>query len=532
LPDDEYVFAIDDHFYRNNTTAIICESLLPLTIEIYRKDAFGTAIEVSWKRGVDDKDTNPTETSISQFIEISEIMTNEILASIEGEDETYKFTIKLISELKFDALETRKKANYGADENSNIGYPTHPGLGSKSLPFKWIPTYGSDEIILKIKPSNSSIPNHDLNFYHFFNSYSVGNTQEPYGNFIQNTLFNDHIPSINYNRISVCNEETFIAHSNTTKVLHVDIVSLCETDDDTENYCLRDPSLLPDCVTPISSASHECINRGPDETLDLYYDVSKYQTLPESEMNDITRPVDSFPMNTQKRYDLKVLPSFKPSFLNPYFCNTPLPETKATPCDILESEELDKIATDLNTIYNQVGIEVVVRYTVLESNYDSEEDDGILSFNEQVSLHAMLKKTLRGEMAAFNKTQVWLTKLEGAAGRGSIPVGNNSLSVDLFYSNDRTIAHEIGHAKYELFHPDASSEYSDGKPTGAKDCGWESEDLLVAPVTNDIHNFMVSGFKFIGPDSSDPPVYRTDYTLFPDLFLIRPYHWNLIHTNH
>ena len=58
------------------------------------------------------------------------------------------------------------------------------------------------------------------------------------------------------------------------------------------------------------------------------------------------------------------------------------------------------------------------------------------------------------------------------------------------------------------------------------------EGLLTKPVVNYITNFMVSGFKFVAPDRSTPPVYRTDKKLIPKLTLIRPYHWSLIHSNH
>ena len=533
LKSDEVVFLFDDNYYRDGSTVIICESSLPLPLELQKYGQPSSAIDVTWISGVDDKETNPTSTSIDHFSKKREIMTNKIEASILGDKDVYKVTVKIINDVDFDADETRKKASYGADENSNNGYPTHPGIGLKSLPYKWLPTFGSDDAVLKVIPSNTSIKNH-LKINNTNNWYSAGNIQDPYSNFIQHTLYNDQIPYFNNNKIDVCFEETYIAHINTTKVLNVEILSLCDTDDDTPNYCLTDPSLLPDCITPISDPNHECINRGIDGTLDLYYNTGNYQRLPASKLNDSARPVDNFIMDNQKRYDLKVHPSFivSPLFTNPYFCNTPLPITTTNPCSTLTSIEINKIEDDLNLIYNQIGIDVIVDYYVLNTNYDVEIDDDILTKTEQISLHAMLKNTNRGVLAPFNKTQVWLTNLNGVAGSATQPIGNNSLSVDLIASNARTIAHEIGHSKYELYHPDGSSQYFDGTSSGTSENGWNLEGLLDKPVTNDIKNFMVSGFKFVAPDRSTPPVYSTDKKLIPKLPLIRPYHWSLIHSNH
>ena len=91
----------------------------------------------------------------------------------------------------------------------------------------------------------------------------------------------------------------------------------------------------------------------------------------------------------------------------------------------------------------------------------------------------------------------------------------NSLTVSRIKSKDRTIAHEIGHAKYGLGHPD-----------GSIDCTAEGEnsylqDGLITEYNGDIFNFMNSGCMY-GPESDNDELNIMD-------LIVRRYQWVKIH---
>lgn len=68
--------------------------------------------------------------------------------------------------------------------------------------------------------------------------------------------------------------------------------------------------------------------------------------------------------------------------------------------------------------------------------------------------------------------------------------------------SDLVFAHELGHAKYDLWHPD--------------DIGGTNDDNLRSPVNFDDYNFMNSGFIL-------------NLTQALDVFIVRKYQWDQIH---
>jgi hypothetical protein len=172
-----------------------------------------------------------------------------------------------------------------------------------------------------------------------------------------------------------------------------------------------------------------------------------------------------------------------------------------------------------------VGVNVVVYYKGLKFvNFDSDLDDNDINTNknEQNYLHAQV---FGGDITNFtiaDTTTVWIVKkldnhtLRGIACGDPKKLGNiisniaNTVVIDEISGIDRTISHEIGHAKFHLFHPDVVIP-------GCGGSGW-SWNKLTNQTGNDKKNFMNSGCT-----------HAIHNTSIND-FIIRKYQWTLIHS--
>jgi len=82
--------------------------------------------------------------------------------------------------------------------------------------------------------------------------------------------------------------------------------------------------------------------------------------------------------------------------------------------------------------------------------------------------------------------------------------------VNASYMEERTPAHEIGHATFKLYHPDGS------QCNDIDDQGWK-KDKLEKPYINDKYNFMNSGC-----------LYESKTVNKMNEFRIRKYQWKYI----
>ena len=520
LKNDEIVFFFDGHYYRDGSTAIICESSLAeplLTIELQKFGQPSSAIEVKWLSGTDSED-NPSTISIGRFEKQGSFlgkkyMTNNIEASIEGDKVVYNLTIKLIADCSLDISKTRSKAAYGVDANTIEGYPTYNLDPKLNKPYKWIPKGGSDEVVLKLKPSNTSIKNH-LDIHTPEANVSAEPILDPMGDLTQHTLNHLSDTGNDFDKVHICDHYAYNLVSDGLKTLEVDIYIVTESDDDYIDYCVTDPHYEADCATPLSKR-HKCINPGSDGVLDLYLRQSLYKDPPLSKLNNPSIGPDPIYYSGTFASSLEInpVPTFIPS--TPYFCNT---KSKLVPSNtpvkpILSSSKKAEIINDLNQIYNQVGISVNVFFIEVEYSFDSNIDDDIISRREQSELHEFLIRTdpaLANITKQFLRTTGWIVygeSDEGVAGRATSLGGSlNGNTFHINYSNNsrRTVSHEIGHAKYFLWHPD--------------DPGFDIEGLLTKELGKTDHdNFMSKGGAHIDGNEA---------------FTIRPYHWNYIHTKH
>ena len=427
-----------------------------------------------------------------------------------GSDNSLELSFFLIKEKNVSVHETDSHtlAAYGFDENEFPNYPN----STSGLPSKFLPAQENDKV--KLTSNLSGVSKTKV-----FNTISLSDLTPDhllYG-ISGDELELTHIHSETQNSFTVkaCAPDISLMEVDIypSKTMTVEIYTLCESDDDVINYCNTNPSLLPDCSTPISSATHECILPGADLTLDRYLDHAFWR----EQNNDPTKPSDVLDFSPAAYHELKILPSYNPA-TNRYFCNKRPQPSNVAPCpDLLTPAELSTIQSDLNTIYNQAGIQVtVIDKGYKNFNFDNKfSDDNGIDISEQNYLHwafVNYQGIYPLNMMKSANTIIWRVNNIIYSGTGiaygrATPNIRNSLLINVTTGAGtfRTISHELGHAKYGLAHPDED---------------WVT-DGLKGPVNNDQYNLMNSG-----------PLYQNYTVESISDFRIRRYQWNKIQLNH
>lgn len=516
LESEEVAFILDGYYYKDGSTAIICESSLPLPIELIKRGFGGNVtIDVKWIRGVDENSMNPSTTSITHFSKQGSFlgrkyMTNRIEASIVGVKEVYNFTIQLIEDCSLMVSKSQSVAGYGVDGNYIEGYPTYNPDPKLNKPYKWIPTGGSDEVVLKIKPSNTSIKNH-LDIHTPEKNVTADPILDPVGDLTQHTLNHLSGSGNDYDKVHICNHYAYNLVSDDTKTLDVHLYIVTESDDDYINYCNNNPYLKADCMTALTEYD-SCINPGPDGSLDLYFDVNRYRNPAAIHVYDTNLlPIPLYVENSDERHTLEVRP-IRIESTNTYLCNIKESFLMVSNPKIpaVSNSKKNQIISDLNEVYNQVGIDVTVNFSNISYNFDSINEDDVLEDLELDLLQSWLisqNPHLANSEGVFNITTGWIVygNNNGASEGEATDIGMNTFSINNSNHERRAFAHEIGHAKYSLQHPDGIN--------------WEVEGLLNSQMLDDFdqENFMLSGENGTSPEKA---------------FIIRPYHWKLIHQNH
>jgi hypothetical protein len=308
------------------------------------------------------------------------------------------------------------------------------------------------------------------------------------------------------------------------KELHVNIYTLAETDDDVANYCITDRTgdgkinaqdstgyFMPDCKTRITSATHECILPGPDGSLDLF----NSPTFWVNKDNNVNKDRDSFYYESiGKLHTRKIFAG------SDKFCNEmPMANDTANHADI--TSKITIMTDSLNIVYNEVGIKVRLNYLGIKYfNFDSSEDNGkgkiakIDNLSEQKFVHLQLfgGQNIDTMNYASTSTLFFVPEMIGVKGRATSGKINqsfqnivNSCFYDAVTFTAKTIAHELGHARFGLFHPDGTHCIPKSNDNGYKYNGLE------IPVISDTFNLMNSG-------------------CFPSGLILRRFQWKIIHS--
>lgn len=272
--------------------------------------------------------------------------------------------------------------------------------------------------------------------------------------------------------VNCCNESDLVFHVGFMKTVDVNLYTVCESDDDLYVNPYMSTGLSPDAV---------CIDGGVDGTIDLMYNKGFIDTLSNG------RKVDTLVYDEiEKKYYL--LAGFDMA------CTTKKHRHNSTephldcPSDFDVVQEVEY----LKEFYALAGIDInfenLFTYNV---NFDVEEDDNILEGREYSSFTKKLHEidgfpTMPEDIYTFlikelgqsvnNQGQVTTTTLGLAFGG----FGGNLLWLNSRRASGVTWAHEIGHAKWSLRHPDDDSENQTGS------------------IVDDWRNFMYSSQNYLG----------------------------------
>ncbi len=147
----------------------------------------------------------------------------------------------------------------------------------------------------------------------------------------------------------------------------------------------------------------------------------------------------------------------------------------------------------MNSIYSKVWISFnVFQGPLITDNYENNDWGGFEGDYKNFSHYHIVKYgNEAGDVNESLKTRIWIVdNLHTASGfaiyNDSTDVPVNTLVISETQMKDWTVPHELGHAKFDLYHPDGSPYLPDG------DEGWK-KDKLKGKVTSDKYNFMNSG---------------------------------------
>ena len=514
--------------YGHKETVVVCD--FNNTLKLKKKDG-GMVPNVTWvKGGVPTSNPLVATTSAANFTRGK----NKIVVEIEGEKDLVLF-LKIVESISVSGS-TNDVAEYGFDSNLISSYPAY----SRNFPIKFLPKGELDLAVIDSSP-NRKASNHititSSNADLFIDPVKI---LESTDGKIEHELSLSATASNVLFDIHTCSGKLYELETDVKKTLNVDLYILSESDDDIINYCHDedgdgiffeigqtppdfDGALMPDCKTPIpaidpnTGSPYECIHSGLDGSLDLYFQTDSGQFW-KSKLNDPARKIDVLHASS-KFSDLVVKPSYDlvnyPS--TPRFCNNrPLTNHIEAPPGLLSKANLE---SELDKIYAKIGIDINVNIINKPDNYDIISDDNKMHISELLLYH--IKESvgsIQESIIPMPTTTVWYINeiIGGGIGHqhGFSTSTKNSGSADVLYNSlalgntapvlELIMAHEIGHAKYELWHPDDHTH------------SWNSVD---PQFSSDDYNFMNSG-----------EILKLDQDL--QKFRLRQYQWVLIHENH
>lgn len=513
--DDEYIIRLNGVNYSDKEKAYICENDLSMSVEILYKHNAQPVNGAEWDWS--DCECNPADpvdhTATISILPIDNFAgDNKLEISIRFEEQEdigdnqddeiglVLYVVKLSSEAvsKFINISgTRENATYEYDENEYDSYPSHGLL----YDFKVIPALRSD--IIEFKNPDLGGQNIFSTVPFEYHSYNTIDKSLTINNILETEAQEDLV-------LTVCDEYPLI-YTNVLDIKNyiVEIYTVCESDDDKRNYYPNNPTLLPDCITPISDYDHDCIAVGDDGSLDLFTDISP-SSIWQNRSNDFSKPSDRLEYinpatgenDVDTRHNLRVKPSGTGTAADPYYCNSVPRINNSAGCGYELTEDDVLIAEqDLNTLYNKVNVNFEVAYKgTINLNYDVVADDAVMTTQEQIWLHTSLFGDNYNNPSSSERIQVWVVPQIAAGnvtgyGRAT-DIGDSytlTLSEQAVKTSHpdhqwRTLAHEIGHCVFSLHHPD--------NDPGALMLVEEGGDSLSKYEIRDKHNVMNSGSLF------------------------------------
>ena len=262
----------------------------------------------------------------------------------------------------------------------------------------------------------------------------------------------------------------------------LDIYTLREVDDDLPNYCHDkdgngtsfesnadfDIGLMPNCMDPIPSTEHICIDPGEDGSVDLSLDISSYlrgkNEIVEIPANGKVKvKQNSVKAGVDKKCDTR---PYRSGFDGPFkFSEYQIDDAYS----LNQSEVLERIES-VNLFYNRIGVNFIPNWNTMQVNFDFEIDDNEMSYSKDVDkefttfTHQLYGITINssGDLLVVKPDNPVLFLITDLEEKGSDPAsGLSTTKKNIALAEDflseihwiTTVAHELGHGAFGLRHP-------------------------------------------------------------------------------
>lgn len=466
--------------FKKSGKGFVCEKDLPVVVTIYSKitGAQITATDVVWSGSIDG-----TYGAINQgLVTNSHFMNNDFVnfgATFTDNGQKVELKdFKLSKDIKVVALKSKNPSGFFDTVRDSSGnyikeyWPSHSP--AKEKPWLFVPASGTQNLELSVKSKAGKKPGNGAFKALTVNSNGGGMNITPNkfvgddSGFTVGQTINTSTP---YPYVSSCTDTVAYIYSQPIQSYGIDFFLLCETDDDVQA-----------AIGPVLSPSTICIDPGPDGWIDeiLRFGGPSYMS-----------PLDTVITISGNRIIVAG---------NDLICQTTVNPNKPPECS--KSKNLPQIINDLNQLYNPIGISFSQNsYDTLFFNYNTYAEDDSLSSKEQRFMYSILNgstpPTNTIVLIVDNLSKID-NKVLGRATGVFPPLNHLSISKS---ADGFVLAHEIGHAKYGLRHPDNDPDHliEGGSPPGPLN-------------VNDKRNFMFSKAEDISNS------------------MIRQYQWKKIHT--
>ncbi len=513
---NEYVISFNNHLYKDKDKAFICESLCDTTINnggvqigIFLKPKQGETlipiVSSTWDWGIGENcECRPShpQNHLAHFFK--EHFKGDNLAKIkvkfkdetpnsdrEGQEISLSLTIEKISKISIHQKKSNEIRIHEFDSNVYEAYPSYNfpiGSDNKKIPWKVF----IDEDIEKLRLRNSRKA-FGLDLQTITTNSEVVPTNVPSVDNIEfeesgSTLENFGIkpkqvyPPTYGLEIEACpNIEMLNADILDEKSIELNLFTLIESDDDILNFCIDkvkedaplansndiDEYLDVNCQDSLS-IDHKCLLPGDDASFDFYMDTKIHINAPwlefscDSIVNEGTWFMHVY-AGEDKKCDSRTWLHFDGKILDD---NKNL-GTRSKPLFIDSTPFFDYnlLNNNTNAILNKIGVTMdFIDRGKINFNFDIKGDDNdIVELVEWVEIRNVLSSIYGNNlMSNKNISKVYMvnnledfSNLNAMGERKGRSIANEAESIiDVLQMEERTLAHEIGHAMWGWYHPD------------------------------------------------------------------------------
>lgn len=407
---------------------------------------------------------------------------NEVIIEIEGEKDM-KLKLKLIEDPK--VIRSASIAKYEVDPNQDGRYKNKPKLG---IPVKFLKTNDTDVVTISTKPQSDKTPDH-IQISSSFSDLTVANIKLAEHNRVEYELSTSISNKYEIPKVFSCNDHIHFVTSAPEKSYDIEVYRLLEKDDDMPNYCHNkiedqwsfdgpddfDISLQVNCKDSIISENHVCILPGEDGGIDLGEALFRYMET-DSNGNDLDKVIDILP-NDKVKVDQRTLGAgenlkcdtrpFRSGKTGKYDFN----KVDIEPGSSISESDIISGFDDIKEFYSRIGINInLIWKGDLALNFDNKQDNNSIEYNKQTNLEfGILTKQLFGINASTQKIikpenpVVYLVEdINPESTKGAALNGSNVCIIRDQSNWEITFAHELGHAIWDLKHPEDEFGITDG----------------------------------------------------------------------